>query len=234
MRHYPLIKVIFTTSLTLSISELWVAQTPNFQRVLLSFRQSTTQNLDALAVVVLEIMKVKFDCFSNFRHFHTVTCSNFKLWEHVARFKSKCHTNFGWPNCCTLWDINFSTDVIFSSFSNFEHFGIKKSWDTKLWSRVAKVKTKSHWKFGCLNCCSLWDINFSAEVIFSCFPTVKESYPKGVMIINFEEELLRSRLSVIENLDGLTAVLFEILTFQLKSFLVVFLLLRSPTEKELR
>ena len=54
------------------------------------------------------------------------------------------------------------------------------------------------------------------------------------MIINFEEELLRSRLSVIENLDGLTAVLFEILTFQLKSFLVVFLLLRSPTEKELR
>ena len=54
------------------------------------------------------------------------------------------------------------------------------------------------------------------------------------MIINFEEELLRPRLSVIENLDALTAVLFEILTFQLKSFLVVFLPLRSPTQKELR
>ena len=172
MRHYPLIKVRFTTSLTLSISELWVAQTPNFQRVLPSFRQSTTQNLDALAVVVLEIMKVKFDCFSNFRHFHTVICSNVKLWEHVARFKSKCHTNFGCPNCCTLWDINFSIDVIFSSFSNFEHFRTKKSWDTKLWERAVKVKTKFPGKFGCLNSCTLWDINFPMmfyELFFESF-----------------------------------------------------------------
>ena len=172
MRHYPLIKVIFTTSLTLSISELWVAQTPNFRGVLLSFRQSTTQNLDALALVVIEIMKVKFDCFSNFRHFHTVICSNVKLWEHVARFKSKCHTNFGCPNCCTLWDINFSIDVIFSSFSNFEHFRTKKSWDTKLWERAVKVKTKFPGKFGCLNSCTLWDINFPMmfyELFFESF-----------------------------------------------------------------
>ena len=65
-------------------------------------------------------------------------------------------------------------------------------------------------------------------------PLRSPTHPKGVMIINFEEDLLRSRLSVIENLDALNAVRFEILTFQLKSFLVVFLPLRSPTEKELR
>ena len=45
---------------------------------------------------------------------------------------------------------------------------------------------------------------------------------RGVRVPNFEEELLRSRISVTGNLDALTAVLCEISTFQLKSFLADF------------
>ena len=45
---------------------------------------------------------------------------------------------------------------------------------------------------------------------------------RGVRIPNFEEELLRSGISVTGNLDALTAVLCEISTFQLKSFLADF------------
>ena len=41
--------------LTLSISKQCVVQAPDFGRMLLSVCQSTTQNLDALAVVVCEI-----------------------------------------------------------------------------------------------------------------------------------------------------------------------------------
>ena len=41
--------------LTLNISKLFVVQTPNFTKMLLSSSQSTTQNLDALAVVVCEV-----------------------------------------------------------------------------------------------------------------------------------------------------------------------------------
>ena len=54
---------------------------------------------------------------------------------------------------------------------------------------------------------------------------------KGVKTPNFEEELLRSRLSVTGNLDALTAVLCEISTFQLKSFLVDFLTLSISEQK---
>ena len=54
---------------------------------------------------------------------------------------------------------------------------------------------------------------------------------RGVRIPNFQEELLRSRLSVTGNLDALTAVLCEISTFQLKSFLVDFLTLSISEQK---
>ena len=54
---------------------------------------------------------------------------------------------------------------------------------------------------------------------------------RRVRIPNFQEELLRSRLSVTGNLDALTAVLCEISTFQLKSFLVDFLTLSISEQK---
>ena len=54
---------------------------------------------------------------------------------------------------------------------------------------------------------------------------------RGVRVPNFEEELLRSRISVTGNLDALTAVLCEISTFQLKSFLVDFLTLSISEQK---
>ena len=57
------------------------------------------------------------------------------------------------------------------------------------------------------------------------FPTLTLFERRRVRIPNFQEELLRSRLSVTGNLDALTAVLCEISTFQLKSFLVDFLTL---------
>ena len=69
-------------------------------------------------------------------------------------------------------------------------------------------------------------MNFSVEVIFFFFSTLSISEQKGVKIPNFKEELLRSRLSVTENLDPSTALLYKTLSFQLKSFLMVFLSLR--------
>ena len=45
--------------LTLSISILFVVQTPDFGKMLLSLNKSTTQNLDAQAVVVCEISTPK-------------------------------------------------------------------------------------------------------------------------------------------------------------------------------
>ena len=47
-----------TVFLTLSISKLCVAQTPNLQRLVVSSRQSITQNFNALAVVIPEILPV--------------------------------------------------------------------------------------------------------------------------------------------------------------------------------
>ena len=47
-----------TIFLTLRMSKLCVAQTPNFQRLVVSSRQSITQNFNALAVVVREILLV--------------------------------------------------------------------------------------------------------------------------------------------------------------------------------
>ena len=47
-----------TVFLTLSISKLFVAQTQNLQRVVVSSRQSITQNFNGLAVVVPEILQV--------------------------------------------------------------------------------------------------------------------------------------------------------------------------------
>ena len=47
-----------TVFLTLSISKLFLAQTPNLQRVVLSSKQSITQNFNGLAVVVPEILPV--------------------------------------------------------------------------------------------------------------------------------------------------------------------------------
>ena len=44
-----------TFVLTLGISEQGVGKKPDFQKMLLSSSQSTTQNLDALAVTVQEI-----------------------------------------------------------------------------------------------------------------------------------------------------------------------------------
>ena len=48
-----------TVFLTLSISKLCVAQTPNLQRVVVSSRESITQNFHGLVVVVSEILPVK-------------------------------------------------------------------------------------------------------------------------------------------------------------------------------
>ena len=63
------------------------------------------------------------------------------------------------------------------------------------------------------------------------FPTLTLFERRRVRIPNFQEELLRSRLSVTGNLDALTAVLCEISTFQLKSFLVDFLTLSISEQK---
>ena len=52
------------------------------------------------------------------------------------------------------------------------------------------------------------------------FLTLSIFEQKKNRITNFEEQLVKSRLSVLENLDSLTGVVCEILPFQLKSFLV--------------
>ena len=53
------VKSNLTVFLTLSISELCVAQTPNLQRVVVSSSQSITQNFNAPAIVVPETLPVK-------------------------------------------------------------------------------------------------------------------------------------------------------------------------------
>ena len=57
---------------------------------------------------------------------------------------------------------------------------------------------------------------------------------RKVRIPNFKKELLKSILSVSGNLEALTAVLCETLTFQLKSFLVDFLTLSISEQKEVK
>ena len=48
--------------------------------------------------------------------------SDTRLSENVAKFKSKYHTKFGCPNCCSSWDFKPWINVKFSFSSNFEHF----------------------------------------------------------------------------------------------------------------
>ena len=57
-------------------------------------------------------------------------------------------------------------------------------------------------------------LTFQLMSFLVLFLTLSISEQKKVEIPNFEKELLRSRLSFLENLDALTPVLFEILTFQ--------------------
>ena len=87
--------------LTLSISS--VVQTPYFEKMLLSLSQSTTQGLDALAVVIGEISTHELQ--SNLAFFLALSISTpfvIQMPDSVAKFKVKYHTKFGCPSLCSL------------------------------------------------------------------------------------------------------------------------------------
>ena len=56
--------------------------------------------------------------------------------------------------------------------------------------------------------------------IFLTLSVFEQKKTGSQKLVKVEEQLVKSRLSVLENLDSLTGVVCEILPFQLKSFLV--------------
>ena len=96
--------------LTLSIFTPFVVQIPGYGKMLLNVSQNTTQNLDALALVICEISTQELR--SNLDFFQTLSIStpflfqilisDTRLWENVAKCKSKYHTKCGYPSCYNL------------------------------------------------------------------------------------------------------------------------------------
>ena len=117
--------------LTSSFSEPCVVQTPDFRKMLLSSSQSTTQNLDALIVVVHEISN--HELMSNLAFLLTLNIS-IPFVVQTSTLRKCCYVQVKVPH--SSWGINPWINNIFSFFSNFKHIHTICSSDNRLWENV--------------------------------------------------------------------------------------------------
>ena len=208
-----------------------MVNTPNFGQKVLRLSQGIRQVLDGPATVLPEILPlslkpflVDFLTLSIFEQ-RRVKIPNFE--QNLLRLRLSLTENLD-AVTAVLWEIltfqlkSFLVDFLTLNISEQKVVKIPNLGEELFRSRLSITEN-----LNILPCVlsEMWTLHLrSFLVVFLTFSTSEQ---KGVKIPNFEEELLRSRLSLTGNLDALTAALCEILTFQLKSPFVNFLRWRS-------